>query len=72
MGKLVRQNGGTTFELNVDLNAVTVTEVISAVVQSDSPACFVRYHELSYAFVGNEDHPDRVFRDVPPANVSEY
>jgi pectate lyase C len=72
MGKLVRQNGGTEFEFNVDLNTVTVTEVISAVVQSDSPICFVRHHALSFDFTGNSDRSDRVFRDIPPQNVSEY
>ncbi|HTV19985.1 MAG TPA: pectate lyase, partial [Polyangiaceae bacterium] len=35
MGKLVRQNGGTEFEFHVDLDTVSVSEVISAVVQSD-------------------------------------
>jgi Pectate lyase len=72
MGKLVRQNGGTEFELHVDLNMVTVTGVISAVVQSDSPLCFIRHHALSYEFTGSGDKADRVFRDVPPANVTEY
>jgi pectate lyase C len=72
MGKLVRQNGGTEFELKIDLNTVTVTGVISAVVQSDSPLCFVRHHNLSYMFTGSGDKADRVFRDIPAANVSEY
>lgn len=72
MGKLVRQNGGTEFELKIDLNNVTVTGVISAVVQSDSPLCYVRHHELSYMFTGSGDKADRVFRDIPAANVSEY
>jgi len=72
MGKLVRQNGGTEFEFRVDLNTVTLTGVISAVVQSDSPLCFVRHHALSYQFTGTGDKSDRVFRDIPPANVTEY
>jgi hypothetical protein len=72
MGKLVRQNGGTEFEFHVDLNNVTVTEVISAVVQSDSPSCFIRHHELSFAFTGSGDKSDRVFRDIPVENVTEY
>jgi pectate lyase C len=72
MGKLVRQNGGTEFEFRVDLNDVTVSEVISAVVQSDSPVCFVRHHNLSFDFTGNSDRSDRVFRDIPAANVTEY
>jgi hypothetical protein len=72
MGKLVRQNGGTEFEFHVDLNEVTVTGVISAVVQSDSPICFIRHHNLSYAFTGSGDKSDRVFRDIPPANVTAY
>lgn len=72
MGKLVRQNGGTEFEFHVDLNNVSVTEVISAVVQSDSPVCFVRHHDLSFQFTGSGDKSDRVFRDIPLANVTEY
>jgi len=72
MGKLVRQNGGTEFELRIDLNNVTVTDCVSAVVQSDSPLCFVRHHALSYTFTGSGDKSDRVFRDVPPENVTEY
>ncbi|WP_437678113.1 pectate lyase [Sorangium sp. So ce131] len=72
MGKLLRQNGGTEFELHVDLNTVTVTGVVSAVVQSDSPLCFVRHHNLTYEFTGSGDKSDRVFRDVPPENVTEY
>jgi pectate lyase C len=72
MGKLVRQNGGSEFELRIDLNQVTLTAVVSAVVQSDSPLCFVRYHALSYMFKGSGDKSDRVFRDLPPANVTEY
>lgn len=72
MGKLVRQNGGKEFELHIDLNEVEVSEVISAVVQSDSPKCFIRYHELTYAFKGSGDKADRVFKDVPAANITEY
>jgi pectate lyase C len=72
MGKLVRQNGGTEFEFHVDLNNVSVTEAISAVVQSDSPLCFVRHHNLSFSFTGSGDKSDRVFRDIPVANVTEY
>ena len=72
MGKLVRQNGGKEFELHVDLNKVDVSEVISAVVQSDSPKCFVRYHDLTYSFKGSGDKADRVFKDVPVANITEY
>jgi len=72
MGKLVRQNGGEEFELKIDLNTVQVTGVISAVVQSDSPRCFIRHHALSYMFQGSGDKSDRVFRDIPPANVTEY
>jgi pectate lyase C len=72
MGKLVRQNGGTEFEFHVDLNNVTVSQVISAVVQSDSPICFIRHHNLSFAFTGSGDKSDRVFRDIPVENVTEY
>lgn len=72
MGKLIRQNGGTEFELRIDLDNVAVTDCVSAVVQSDSPLCFVRHHALSYTFTGSGDKSDRVFRDIPPENVTEY
>jgi hypothetical protein len=72
IGKLVRQNGGTEFDLSVDLNNVSVTGVVSAVVQSDSPRCFVRHHDLDYTFTGSGDHSGRVFRGIPPRNVTEY
>jgi len=72
MGKLVRQNGGKDFPLKIDLNTVNLTGVISAVVQSDSPQCFVRHHALEYAFTGSGDKADRVFRDIPPGNITEY
>mgnify|MGYP003471515430 FL=1 len=72
MGKLVRQNGGEEFELKIDLNTVEVTEVVSAVVQSDSPRCLIKHHALKYAFKGSGDKSDRVFRDIPPQNVMEY
>jgi len=72
MGKLVRQNGGTEFEFHVDLNDVSVSQVISAVVQSDSPLCFVRHHNLEFAFTGSGDKSDRVFRDILVENVTEY
>jgi hypothetical protein len=32
----------------------------------------VRHHALSYEFTGTGDKSDRVFRDIPPENVSEY
>ena len=72
MGKLIQQNGGSTFALNIDLNTVTVTGVVSAVVQSDSPSCMVRFHNLTYQFTGSGDKSDRVFRDIPAGNVTEY
>jgi pectate lyase C len=72
MGKLLRQNGGTAFDLKIDLNTVTVTGVISAVVQSDSQLCFVKHHNLKYQFTGSGDKSDRVFKGIPAANVTEY
>jgi hypothetical protein len=72
MGKLVRQNGGKDFPLMIDLNTVNITGVISAVVQSDSPQCFVRHHALEYMFTGSGDKADRVFRDIPAGNITAY
>jgi hypothetical protein len=42
------------------------------VVQSDSPVCFVRHHNLSFEFTGSGDKSDRVFRDIPVENVTQY
>lgn len=72
MGKLVRQNGGKDFSLKIDLNTVNITGVVSAVVQSDSPQCYVRHHALSYQFKGSGDKADRVFKGVPAGNVTRY
>lgn len=46
IGKLVRQNGGTTFPLNITLDSVTANDVHDVLVRSDSPDCLVRYHNL--------------------------
>jgi hypothetical protein len=72
MGKLVRQNGGEDFPLHIDLNNVDLSGVVSAVVQSDSPQCTVRYHALTYKFAGSGDKADRVFKGVSAQNVTEY
>jgi hypothetical protein len=46
IGKLVRQNGGTTFPLTITLDNVTANDVRDVLVLSDSPACLVRYRNL--------------------------
>jgi hypothetical protein len=46
IGKLVRQNGGTTFPLNITLDNVTANDVRDVLVLSDSPDCVVRYRDL--------------------------
>ncbi len=46
IGKLVRQNGGTTFPLNITLDNVTANDVRDVLVLSDSPECVVRYRNL--------------------------
>jgi predicted neuraminidase len=72
MGKLVRHMGSQDVPFHIDLNNVKVTNVVNAVVQSGSRKCHVRYHNLSYKFKGNKDKPERVFRCIPPENVTEY
>jgi hypothetical protein len=47
IGKLVRQNGGTTFPLNITLDNVTANDVRDVLVLSDSPDCVVRYRNLN-------------------------
>ncbi|MFZ5988757.1 MAG: pectate lyase [Bacillota bacterium] len=46
MGKLIRQNGGTTFPMTITLENVTANGFKSAIVQSDSPSCIVYYKNL--------------------------
>ncbi|HTV25870.1 MAG TPA: pectate lyase [Polyangiaceae bacterium] len=46
IGKLVRQNGGTTFPLRITLDTVTANDVRDVLVRSDSPECLVRHHNL--------------------------
>jgi hypothetical protein len=46
IGKLVRQNGGTTFPLDITLIDVTANDVRDVLVLSDSPDCLVRYRNL--------------------------
>jgi hypothetical protein len=46
IGKLVRQNGGTTFPLLITLDTVTATNVRDVLILSDSPDCLVRHHNL--------------------------
>jgi hypothetical protein len=72
MGKLIKN---MWFKENVpfyvDLNDVKVTNVRNAVVQSENPKCQARYHNLSYKFSGRF-RSERVFRNIPPENVTEY
>lgn len=42
MGKLLRQNGGSTFRLSITVEDVTATGVSDAAIRSDSPNCTVR------------------------------
>lgn len=46
IGKLVRQNGGTTFPLTITLIDVTANDVRDVLILSDSPDCLVRYRNL--------------------------
>jgi Pectate lyase len=46
IGKLIRQNGGTTFPLNITLDNVTANQVRDVLVLSDSPDCVVRHRNL--------------------------
>ncbi|AEM73874.1 pectate lyase [Caldicellulosiruptor acetigenus] len=46
IGKLVRQNGGTTFKVVIYLENVTLNNVKSCVAKSDSPVSELWYHNL--------------------------
>lgn len=71
MGKLIRQNGGKNSSLKIDLDTVNITGVVSAVVQRDSPQCYVRHRALSYQLKGSGDKADRVFKGIPAGNVTQ-
>jgi hypothetical protein len=46
-GKVMRQNGGTTFALTVYIDGLTATGIDEAIVRSDSPNCKVYYRNIS-------------------------
>jgi pectate lyase C len=71
MGKLLKHMASTDVPFSIDLNTVTVSNAVSAVVQSDSKQCQVRYHNLTYSF-GSKERPERVFREIPKENVTQY
>jgi len=72
MGKLVKNMWHKEdVPFYVDLNNVKVTNVRNAVVQSSNPKCQARHHNLSYTFKGRF-RPERVFRNIPPENITEY
>ena len=72
MGKLLKHMDSGDVPFDIDLNNVTVSNVVSAVVQGESTKCQVRYHNLTYHFKGGRDKPDQVFRDIPKENVTKY
>lgn len=72
MGKFVKHMADTDVPFSIDLNTITVSNVMSAVVLSESKKCQVRYHDLTYHFKGGRDKPDQVFRLIPKENVTKY
>jgi pectate lyase C len=72
MGKFVKHMASTDVPFAIDLNNITVSNVMSAVVLSESTNCVVRYHNVTYHFKGGRDKPDQVFRLIPKENVTKY
>lgn len=46
-GKVLRQNGNTTFPLTVNINGLKATNVKEAIVRSDSTKCKVNYSNIT-------------------------
>lgn len=72
MGKLVKHMASSDVPFSIDLNNITVSNVMSAVVLSESKQCQARYHNLTYHFKGGKDKADQVFRLIPKENVTKY
>ena len=57
-GKVMRQNGGTTFKLDVYIDGLKAYDINEALVRSDSPSCTVHYT------LNEEGEPD-IDTDLP-------
>jgi pectate lyase C len=65
-GKFIRQNGGTTFTVNIFIDLCDISDMDEAIVRTDSPTTTVRMTNTRYSNIG-----DALFIGFAPGNVSQ-
>jgi pectate lyase C len=65
-GKLIRQNGGTTFTVSIFINNCRIENMDEAIARTDSPTTTVRMTNTLYSNIG-----DALFIGFAPGNVSQ-
>jgi pectate lyase C len=67
-GKLIRQNGGTKFKVDVFIDACDIANMGEAIFRTDSDSSTVNMTNTRYSNIGEEG--DELFLGVAPANVT--
>jgi pectate lyase C len=65
-GKFIRQNGGTTFTVNIFIDNCDISDMDEAIARTDSPTTTVRMTNTRYSNIG-----DALFIGFAPGNVSQ-
>ena len=65
-GKFIRQNGGTTFTVNIFIDRCDISNMDEAIARTDSPTTTVRMTNTRYSNIG-----DALFIGFAPGNVSQ-
>ena len=63
-GKFIRQNGGTTFRVDVFIDRCDISNMDEAIFRTDSPVSTVTMSNTRYSNIGDE-----LFMGVNPANI---
>jgi pectate lyase C len=65
-GKFIRQNGGTTFRVDVVIDECDISNMDEAIFRTDSSTSTVRMTNTRYSNIGDE-----LFMGVNPANITQ-
>src|SRR5262249_47008625 len=65
-GKFIRQNGGTTFKVDVVIDRCDISDMDEAIFRTDSNVSTVRMTNTRYHAIGEE-----LFMGVNPANITQ-
>ena len=63
-GKFIRQNGGTTFKIEVEIDQCDISKMDEAIFRTDSSTSTVKMTRTRYSQIGDE-----LFIGVTPANI---